>query len=268
MIILLNPFVSFPASVGFSPDSISNLDLWMDASDGDSLTIDGFGKVTTWADRSTNTHSATGNSTGSSSPSVVSVGGINMIDCDPGTQAHFTIPDHATLNPGTAQFTIFVVYRKRGDTARGAFIYKEGPDAAGDLPGYEVFIRHVAPPSNGQLGVAFGDSEDLVFDGATDRNFADDTKRGAVVVRDSGGDYPHYEILAAGKSAVDSSPLEGTVVGDVDHTNQLYLGSRRPGSSNQSFLDGDLGEILFYNKALTDGEINQVQDYLASKWGL
>jgi len=32
-------------------------------------------------------------------------------------------------------------------------------------------------------------------------------------------------------------------------------------------FDGDIGEIIAWNRALSSGEINQVQRYLKLKWG-
>lgn len=264
-VVMVNPFRF--AQAGVSPDEISNLELWLDAQDETTITLDMSSGVTTWDDKSSNEHTATASTSGAGTPSVLAVGGTNMISFTPGNQNHFVIPDHASLDPGTSQFTIFVVYRADGDTSRKALIYKEAA-AGGFNPGYEVFIRHVSPPSDGEIGVAFMDNADLVFDAATDHNFSDDTKRGFVVVRDSGGDYDHYELLASGKVELDSSPLEGTAVGDISSAGDLYIGSRDPAGSNDSFMDGEIGEVLLYSKGLSDTEINNINSYLAAKWGL
>lgn len=263
--LIVNPFRFGIDTV--SPDEISNLELWLDATDGDTITLDGNDAVTQWDDKSTNAHVATGNTTGTGTPAVVNVGGTDMISFTPANQNYFSIPDDATLDPGTARFTIFVVYRASGDTNRKAFIYKEA--ALGSFnPGYEVFIRHVSPPSDGEIGIAFTDDADIVFDAATDHNFSDDTKRGFVVTRDSGGDYPHYELLTSGKVELDSSPLEGTVVGDISSAEDVFIGARDPAGSNDSFLDGEIGEILLYSRGLSDSEINDLNLYLSLKWGL
>ena len=254
----LNRMDGAPA-VPFSPDDLVDLDLWLDASDGDTLTIDGNGRVNVWADKSTNSHTATVTAAGSNSPSVVDRGGINMIDM-PGTVTYYTIPNHASLVPGTGRFTAFVVYTKRSTDRGNLFNMGE------DQPRYEIFVNSDTGPG-GRIAVSFADADDIVFASNNDKDYSDDTKRGMAVTRDENGDYPHWELLTAGKAALPLSPLEGTVVGDISPVTELFIGARKTGV-NPMNLDGDLGEILIYMRGLSDSEINQVNDYLSAKWGL
>jgi hypothetical protein len=244
---------------GFDPNSITNLELWLDASDGDTLTIDGNGRVNVWADKSDNAHTATVTSTSSTLPKVVDVGGINMIQFN-GTGNHYEVPNHATLVMGTGRFTLFAVYRKRG-TNRGNLF-----NMGDDKPRYELFINSDTGPG-GRAAVSFADSVDIVFASNNDKDYSDDTKRGLACTRDADGDFPHYELLTAGKSALPLSPLEGTVVGDINPVTALFIGARKTGV-NPMFLDGDLGEILIYKSGLSDAELDAVNDYLSVKWGL
>ncbi len=66
----------------------------------------------------------------------------------------------------------------------------------------------------------------------------------------------HY--LEGADAGIDTLPV-GTATNTV-----LYIGAIAPGSTH---LDGDISEILIYNTALTDAQINAVGQYLATKWG-
>lgn len=57
----------------------------------------------------------------------------------------------------------------------------------------------------------------------------------------------------------------GTVTADRSATADLFIGSRNQASV---FSDGDYGEILIYNRALTDAEMTYIRRGLASKWGV
>ena len=35
-----------------------------------------------------------------------------------------------------------------------------------------------------------------------------------------------------------------------------------------NFMDGVLGEMIYYNRELTTSEVGQVHDYLSAKWGI
>lgn len=247
--------------IPFSPDDISDLDLWMDADDDTTIDVDGNGAVTEWRDKSSNSHVATGSTSGIGTPAVVDVGGINMIDFSEDNENHFSIPNHASLVPGTDRFTLFAVYRKRG-TGRGNLF-----NMGDDQPRYEMFVNSDSGPG-GRVAVSFADAVDIVFASNNDKDYSDDTKRGIACTRDVNGDYPHYELLAAGKAALPLSPLEGTVVGDITSATPLWIGSRVVANPNAHFLDGDIGEILIYMRGLTDAEINTINSYLSAKWSL
>ena len=247
--------------VAFSPDDIANLDLWMDANDASTYDVDGNDLITEWRDKSTNAHVATPVTSGIDDPSITTVGSVDVVKFDAGNINHFTVPNHASLIPGTGRFTAFVVYRKRG-AVRGNFF-----NMGDDKPRYEMFANSDAGPG-GRAAVSFADSVDIVFASNEDFDAADNTLRGLAVTRDTGGDYPHWQLLAAGKSALTLSPLEGTVVGDIDPSTVLYIGARIHPNPNAHYLDGDIGEILIYMRGLTDGEIDQINDYLSAKWSL
>ncbi len=257
----MNSYISFPVDDGFLPSDISGLEVWMDADDASSYDVDGSGKVTEWRDKSVTGHVGTVNSLNSTTPNVVAVGGRNMIGFTAAQSNRFDFPDAADLDPGTSECALFCVYQKNGQN-RASLINK-----GDDKPRWEMFIN--SDVSNaGRLGIAMADSVDLIFNSATDHDFADGTSRGAYWIRDSGGDYPHFEILTAGEAALTGSPLEGTVVGDITGADDMHVGSRTGGSGSPFYMDGNIAEILFYVGSLSVANRLAIHDYLAVKWGL
>jgi hypothetical protein len=62
-----------------------------------------------------------------------------------------------------------------------------------------------------------------------------------------------------------SSPATASL-GTRDFLTQgLYLGANW---NNSAFFDGDVGEIITYNVALSDADREKVEDYLMDKWGI
>jgi len=42
----------------------------------------------------------------------------------------------------------------------------------------------------------------------------------------------------------------------------------RPTSAISNYLNGDIAEVIIYNRALSDAEVASIQKYLANKWGM
>lgn len=54
----------------------------------------------------------------------------------------------------------------------------------------------------------------------------------------------------------------------IASSDNFSIGQEYDGSTRSNFFEGYIGEILIYNKALTDSEIQQVEAYLTEKWKL
>ncbi len=76
-----------------------------------------------------------------------------------------------------------------------------------------------------------------------------------------------------------NSYLNGTVEASDSSSNPIYLNSapvsigtvRWPGGSySQDFweIEGEIGEIIYYNKTLNSSEMEEVESYLSEKWDL
>jgi hypothetical protein len=72
-------------------------------------------------------------------------------------------------------------------------------------------------------------------------------------------------------SKLDGNDLSLTFTGTVANTTSasestFYGGVDSTGNSN--YWDGDIGELMFWTRALTSGEITTVKNYLSTKWAL
>ena len=59
-----------------------------------------------------------------------------------------------------------------------------------------------------------------------------------------------------------------TATGAAKNIGILNIGSYNSGSTRAHYLDGDIGEIIIFNRALKNEERKAVEDYLAKKWGI
>ncbi len=59
-----------------------------------------------------------------------------------------------------------------------------------------------------------------------------------------------------------------TATGASKNIGILNIGSYNSGSARSRYLDGDIGEIIIFNRALKNEERVSVENYLAKKWGV
>lgn len=59
--------------------------------------------------------------------------------------------------------------------------------------------------------------------------------------------------------------INEAATGNLGLSGALTVGAR---SSNDFYYSGDIAEVLIYNRALTDSEVDEVEEYLATKYGL
>ena len=90
------------AAPGFSPSSISGLTVWLDASDVNTITQDSTSNITQWSDKSGNAKNAVSNSvSGWARPTYVSTGATKYVSLIPGQALH--IPSF----PYTTSWSVF-----------------------------------------------------------------------------------------------------------------------------------------------------------------
>lgn len=98
------------------------------------------------------------------------------------------------------------------------------------------------------------------------------SQRGAPVIvtyrRSQGGSYDGGEMWSNGSSLSETSSHQPTLVPDIDPV-ELMVGAGRASSGSinaGTVINGYIGEIIVFNRSLTDNEREDVETYLSKKW--
>lgn len=253
----------------FNPRNIPNLQLWLPA---DRINQADSTSVATWSDQSGNGYDATqGNSAARPTYIASGLNGLPVVRFD-GTDDVLTISNSAT----TFKFlhsdvsTVFLV-AKAGVVADPNTIYGFlGTSAVGSANiGYELFYddRSSASRNNGITHRIYrGAVNTFVVTQVLNNYFLPNTFGLLSVVSDPAN------AIAAERSAIS---LNG---GNVNKTNAA---TDSLSTSSASFnlqigaagfnivpLNGDIAEIIVYNRTLNTSELSQVHRYLGRKWGI
>jgi len=218
----------------FSPISVNGLAAWYDAADSSTLSVSA-GNISQWEDKSGHLRHVS-QSTGSRQPAHDTQNNLVAFNAD---QYLFS----AQLNFNLQNLTFFTVGKVRGISAWGNYVFTQGPDgtfwglrwngdAANLKPGFKI------------LGNNNAFSQAVMLD---------------------------TDYLIAGRFDNSADTTEGYVNG-VRYLNNISAAGN-PGSNNQFFIGQnnqglDVHEILIFDRALSDQEINKIGLYLADKWGV
>ncbi len=222
----------------FTPTNISNITLWLDASDTSTITHIS-GAVSQWNDKSGNNNHATQTTTANQPiTNSVTIGGKNAIAFD-GTSDFMNITAAVSRTNG---YSVFVV---------------NSPDSVSANP-----RTYIGGPSG-----AFTFRID-------DTPLQTQIVKASVAVILGGNDTPaaNTSYISSCRSSImgNNIQINGSTVGS-DNINPAYssdcdiIGTN---SSTFGFFDGKIGEIIIYAGILTDVEMNQVGNYLSAKWGI
>lgn len=247
------------AGVSEDPLVTDGLVLWLDASDATSLTVDGSNKVSQWRDKSGNGNHA-GQATGVNQATLTpnSLNSLPSIVFD-GVDDYFRIEDHATLRPD--EITVFVVGKATAYTTYAATFLNKSTDYAFWNDGYGLNVME--DPFQDQFQFWVSDYYPI-----------NDYQNHVRVP------YGQYH-LWAGSYGNDLSSFwidgdlaatETTLSGAIVHSSRaMTLGMSYLGTTEVALADplnGEMAEVLIYNRALSDAEREQVERYILSKWGV
>ncbi len=239
---------SSPFVFGFSPSQITSLATWLDATDTSTLYSDSNGStlitgngssVRYWRDKSTNAN----NMRVSAAPAAPTfqTGSFNGLPALSFNTAYFNA---VTLSKVSAQTnSVFVFYRTLpGNTAPIVYGVSPGNNEIGMYPTY-YFVRHGNGTDNGV--------------GPTDTN---QPTIGEILSSDSSLLYfNNFTNISP------VSPVLGTP-GNIFYSTYFNVGTYQSGVGyNPQF---SIGEVIIYNKFLSTTERQQVEGYMAWKWGL
>jgi hypothetical protein len=235
---------------GFDPRTIPGCQVWLDAADTSSITLSG-SSVTQWNDKSGNgKHAVAGGTTPTYSSATKSIvfGGAG----------YFT---NSSLSLPLSTRSVFIVCRQ---TSRAAdfegIMLLSSPSVSETDYDSATTIPYFASGSNPTVG-------DTAFSIYNRGNYVHN--------------YRPYILTPLGIYVDIFGSLTGTLYingtssstdpdsSSLGTANGYILGARKFGGTTLStFFNGNIYEILVYNTALTTSERQQVEGYLAHKWGL
>jgi hypothetical protein len=241
-----HPFYSLPAfSRVFGPLDIPGCALWLDGADSTSMTTSS-GNLLTWNDKSGNGYVMT-NNTGTTIVASSSLNSLNTVYTPSGTNTKIT------SFTGRTKCTMFIVGKAAISryllALNGGFLY-----TANDS------LLYFYPPTGNYLDLidSVGLATPVVsnntwfilcigYDNATN-NTANP-----------------YTINGTNRSTVIRPGGTSGILSDQYITSPLYINSANGTNSYDSVYTA---EIIYYNNTLTTTQRQQVEGYLAAKWGL
>jgi hypothetical protein len=254
------------AAGGFDPRAISGLAVWFDAADSASVTLNS-GNVAELRDKSGNgKHMA--QSTAANQPAYVAAGqnGRSVIRSTNANAAHLRRQQAggAVLQEdlsflGATTHTVFVAARPTARTFSNYLCWAINP-ASGQAQRLQV----TGPvPGGGYVldsgGIGSGSRINTTGDAGVSPQI--------VAFRRNGNDYSSFLNGSANATSTATSPASITFTG----TYSLFTwtnASGAPGDGAGGIYDGDLFEIIHYNRALTTEERQRIERYLGIKWGI
>jgi hypothetical protein len=229
-------------SAPFDVTGVTDLALWLDASDADTITEVG-GAVSQWDDKSGNANHVT-QGTGSAQPTTgaTSLNGKNVIDFD-GTDT--LILPAALYSIANGNNTVFVVSKRNTETGSSQKIF-----------------------SLSQSG-----SQRLLLDYSSVATFAFyQSRAGAGNGVAQAGINTNFEVFTAYREGTTQSITRNTSAESTNSNGQdengIDAGHIGSVAGTSGFLVGSISEIIVCSSALSATERAQVRDYLINKWGI
>lgn len=227
-------------SSGFDPKTIPGCSLWLDAADRTTLSFSG-SNVTQWRDKSgTGNHYATGGAITHSNNALVFPGNATLSNTNPINFSAGTTPSMSTF---------VVVSTPDGSQERGIFQYGQ---VSCSKTGYAVYV--------------FVGNEihcTLYCGDLSVRNAIQTNTRMLVADVVSYSGTPGSLSRAGWFNGAPMSVTNATTTGvNLNLNSSSVIGNVAGG-----FWNGTMHEILYFNRALSTVERQQVEGYLAAKWG-
>ena len=248
-----------PRVSGFSPKSISNLELWLDADDSSTLTTSA-SAVSEWRDKSSSAR-VFSQSTANNRPVLTTnvIGGRSAVRFDGANDVLVS-----TTNAGSLILpsTMFIVANKPTNTADGGLLthQKNGEDS------YNSDSMYCITTNSNAAGIrVLGGTSTTLFPGVQASTAILGSFIMSLTISTNSGILRN---LTAGVSNTDSSVLfsatpsnNGLALGVIATWNGAAI-------TYVHYLTGDIAEVIGYSKALSASEASQVGAYLAKKYGL
>ncbi len=240
----------------YDPTDISYCKLWLDGADLSTIT-ETSGNVSQWDDKSGNGYNFT-KPTQAGTPSLSNIGALNCLDFDMGLDdALYNTDSNLYMTTWLGNSTWFVVFKSDTDTAPTSY----GNQMVGTA--YTTGLMFAGINVNAS---AFGAG------GNDSTNFWNDTN-----------DYSAYvDDIPVTQAQVVCGYRDGTTQAIIDQdgntasntssagvfANHTFVGGAVKSSNGkiQHPYDGKIGEVIMYSRKLTTTEIDEVMNYLKTKW--
>jgi hypothetical protein len=264
----------------FQPTSVSGCQLWLDASDANTLydatsggsLVAADGSVARWEDKSGNVRHATQSTSGNRPARKTSVRNSRDVLRFDGSNDCLTIAGSASSMKflHSTNSTLFVVVKAGTTSDPGVLMGILGSNAVASANnGFCLFYDDRSPTLNDQMRwlVTRGTVGTFVCNETGSANeFAANTFSllSLVSTPDNGTAsnrvfrYRNGTLLSQNNSNTDA-------LSTADSTFDIQVGSI---GNSGSVLNGDLCEVIIYNSALSATDRQSVQNYLTAKWGL
>lgn len=233
----------------FSPSDISDLALWLDASDASTITEDV--GVSVWVDKSENGRDIA-NTTGTEQPLIgsVQINGLDTVTFD-GTDDILYNASPFMYDEGA--LTIFAVIKGAAQEDNRIIAERGG--------GFYAPFQTRRSSNFDQLTAYIKSTTTTLYDNSTaGTSLFDDTPKIGVSV-DTGSAIINYANGGTGTSH--SYTRSGVFTFD-----NFAVGAVKYVGSEASHFAGDIGEVVIFGRVLNDTEKNLIGNYLASKWGV
>jgi hypothetical protein len=237
-------------SRGSLPSDIANLGLWLKADAG--ITLVG-GAVDGWADQSGNGRDFSAPA-GTNRPAYTgTLNGLPVLTFD-GTTDYLTgDAESLTLGQAVTGLTMILVVKYAGATIQRAF----GLSTSAAVDGVRALVGVSA--TQWQTGGRRLDADSVVL-------LSGGTASTATVIQSS---LLRYSVATGAVFVNGASQVDTTFQTAGNSQNGASLRTIIGGGLNlANFLQGDIAEIIVYQRALSDAERASVERYLSVKWGI
>jgi hypothetical protein len=239
----------------FNPRNLPNLQLWLDATriaQADSTS------VATWADQSGNGYDATQGGS-AARPTYIASGlnGLPVVRFD-GTDDVMSLGASALgMIRNVAGATVFVVVKYPSNNLTNNLLFISISSVSGSnrlnllqtsIPKYQVAGRRLDAES----------SQNATSNQNAASNF---------IIQTAYADFSNTLLQQFINGALDGQKTDFQTAGNTSDTDSNLINIGASGN-NTNRLNGDIAEIIVYNRALNTSELAQVHRYLSRKWGI
>ncbi|MEA3272466.1 MAG: hypothetical protein U9P90_02255 [Patescibacteria group bacterium] len=234
------------SSILWTPANLTNLELWLDASDSGTITKDGSNKVSQWDDKSGNGNHAT-QGTEANQPAYNAAD--NSVNFD-GSNDWMQLPPNVKNSIcRDTNHSIFIVFKADNPSSSiGCMFLTSSPNYGNNSLAYQIRASHIRL-SYYEYYDTSGDNE------YRSAPFTDTTEK-------------HFMSITHAANTLHDAFLDGTEITGTERAYRAQLSGCRIGSAidNNRFFDGDMFEIIIADSVLSEADRQKIEGYLAHEW--